>query len=93
MAPARPGLAALAVHRGGVVERQRTLRNRGDVVERHLDRVVGPQALGTPPASRPPAGRYVVVEHRHQRAALTYQAGPVPGHAAGPWLGYRPMRT
>ena len=69
------------VHGGGIVEPERErLAAERDVVERRLDVVVGPQALGADLERRRPGGRDVVVDHRHQGPTLAHHAGPVPGH-------------
>ena len=71
----------VAVHLGRVVEAEgERLAAEGHVVERHLDRVVGPQALALQ-LERRGRGRHGVVDHGHERPALAHQAGPVPGGA------------
>ena len=72
--------AVRVVHGGWVVEPQgEGLAAERDVVERRLDVVVGPQALGADLERRRPGRGDVVVDHRHQRPTVAHHAGPIPG--------------
>jgi hypothetical protein len=69
------------VHGGGIVQPQgEGLAAERDVVERRLDVVVGPEALGADLERRRARRPHFVVDHRHQAPALAHNAGPVPGH-------------
>ena len=77
-----PLAARVAVHLGRVVEPEgERLAPERHVVERRLDGVVGPQALGAQLERAGPRGGHRVVDHRHERAALAHHAGPVPDRA------------
>ena len=77
-----PVTPQVAVHLGRIVDADREgLAADGEVVERRLDRVVGPQPLGADLERAARRDRRLVVDHGHQRTALPDDAGPVPGSA------------